>query len=144
MNLAKRNDGAWIPATDEDKVKADRHKTGTIAKCSVPNQRNAQFHRKFFALLNLAWENLPEKYEFNFPRSETMPDEVREEIIKRAGYFTSWTNFKGATEYKAKSIAFTNMGQNEFEQLYSACIDVIVKYLELPKDVIESELIGFF
>jgi hypothetical protein len=140
-----KTDKGLIPATEEDRLKLSKVKIGANIQCKVITERNAKFLRKYFALLKLAWENLPEHLEQNFPRQQEMPDEFRFEIIMRAGYFETYTNFKGVVQYKAKSISFENMDDEEFANLYSASIDVILKWVfkDLDKEYLMNELVGF-
>ena len=132
-----------VPATSEDKEKIGKMPKGEPFRIEWKRQRNPKFHRKFFALMQFAWENKPESMDSYFPASKNVPDEFRQEIIMRAGYYTQHTNFKGVKEYRAKSISFANMSEDEFEELYSACIDVIIRYMKIPDDVFRTELMEF-
>ena len=55
IELIKSKDGI-IAATDEDKKAIDRLKVGSTLKCKSSQPRNLKFHRKFFALMKLAFE----------------------------------------------------------------------------------------
>ena len=138
-----KQSGKLSPATSEDKEKFDKLPSGEPFQIEWKRQRNPKFHRKFWALMQFAWENKPESMDSHFPTSKNVPDEFRGEIIMRAGYFIEYTNFKGVKDYKPKSIAFDKMNQDEFEELYSACIDVIIKYMNIPEDVFKTELMEF-
>lgn len=128
------------PVSDEDKQKWGTIEYGEVFECRGLDQRNVKHHRKFFAMVNLAFQNMPEQYDNHFPT----PEHLREELIKRAGYYTKYTNFKGETEYKAESIRFDNMGQAKFEQLYSDVLDVIIKWLiPIEKDKLDQEILNF-
>ena len=132
-----------VPSTSEDKYKIAKMPKGEPFEIEWKRQRNPKFHRKFFALMQFAWDNKPESMDSYFPTSKNVPDEFRKEIIKRAGYYVEHTNFKGVKEYRAKSISFANMSEDEFEELYSACIDVIIKYMNIPDEVFKSEWMEF-
>ena len=127
--------GVFYPAYPSDKDVMDSIPVGKIVKARITRDRNVGFHRKFFALLNVAYENLPEDYNMSF-------DNFREELIKKAGYYESYKNFKGVEVYKAKSISFSNMDQGEFEELYSKVLDVILKLLNVSEKEI-NEYINF-
>ena len=132
-----------VPCTSEDKDKIAKMPSGSPFEIEWKRQRNPKFHRKFWALMQFAWEHKPEWMDSNFPTSKNVPDEFRREIVKRAGYYVEYTNFKGVKEFNAKSIAFDKMDESEFEELYSACIDVIIKYMEIPDEVFRAELMEF-
>jgi len=135
----------YIPATDEDKIKADKVEVGEIVEVRSLDQRSASFHRRFFKMIAVAWDNLPHEFEDRFPRQLDPPDEFRYELIKRAGYYMTYTDFKGNTQHVAKSIAFDKMGQEEFEKLSSAVLDVIISWLmpDADRDLLEHEIINF-
>ena len=46
-----------VPATDADKSKFAKVTQGEIVQVEFDRKRNTQFHRKFFALLNIGFEN---------------------------------------------------------------------------------------
>ena len=102
-----------------------RHGVRVVAKVTVP--RNAKFHRKFFAMLHVAYDN------YDWPMIETQHgparcifEQFREYVTIKAGYFELGATPKGEPRAKAKSIAFGKMDEAEFERLYSAVLDVIL------------------
>jgi hypothetical protein len=115
--------------------------------------RNAKFHRKFFALLNLgfdAWEP-DRKHKTYKGRVITKNfDRFREDITILAGFYEQTFNLKGRMKLTAQSISFANMDDVEFERLYSAVVDVLLR--EVCKnyknrdeiDRVVQGLIGFF
>lgn len=104
----------------------------TPLRVTVRRVRNYQFHRKFFALLNFAfdcWEPQtaladarPYPIEKNFER-------FRKDIIILAGFFDASYRVDGSVRLEAKSIAFHAMDEDEFAALYDKVIDVIVKHV---------------
>lgn len=139
FHLAKQGN-RFIPMTEEDQIKAYKIGQGEVIEAKAVDQRNVQHHRKFFALINIVWDNMPEKYDNYFPT----PEALRKELIKRAGYFETYTDLKGTVQHIPKSIAFNKMGQSQFDDLYSKVLDVIVKWFDFDREVLESEIVGFF
>lgn len=45
-----------VPATDADREIVQKWKAGQVIHGSFTKMRNARFHRKFFAMLDLAWD----------------------------------------------------------------------------------------
>ena len=139
-----------MPATFHDQELLKKIKIGQPVKLKYTQVRNYEFHKKFFALMNLAfdyWEP-PEggmgsawkdkiDIEKNF-------DRFRKDIIIRAGYFNATYRLNGDIRFEAKSIAFGNMSEDEFEELYTKTIDVIVKHVlnnytdEMLRSVLEQ------
>lgn len=117
--------GALYPATDKDREVLSKIKAGEAVKLKFTRARNYQYHKKYFAMLNLAfdyWEP-PENMvaEKNF-------DRFRKDVTILAGYYNQYVRLDGETRVEAKSIAFGNMSEDEFEQLYSKTIDVLIRY----------------
>lgn len=100
---------------------------GTDVLCTVSNPRNYEFHKKFWALLRLTVENLPEIVQkmHNIHCAEDMLDALCLEL----GYYkTVWHG--GKPLFQRKSISFAEMDNDAFEIFYDRCIDLILdKYL---------------
>lgn len=141
FQLVKNKAGKPIPASDEDREKYNTIEYGEVFECRGLDQRNVRFHRQFFAMIDLAFQNMPEKYDNQFPTSE----DLREELIKRAGFYHEYTDFKGNKQQRAESIRFDNMGQKRFEEVYNGVLDVILKWLmpKVERDVLKHEIMNF-
>ena len=114
--------------SDYDKIK--KLKVGEEYQCEVKQPRNLKFHKKFFALVNMLFEN-QEIY--------NNPDRLRKDLIIEAGLYDEWADFQGVMQREAKSISFAKMTENEFSELYSKVIDVIVKHFNFDRqDIIEN------
>ena len=48
-----------VPLYDSDYELAKRLRVGTTVRCRISLPRNYEFHKKFFALVRLTFENLP-------------------------------------------------------------------------------------
>lgn len=55
VNLV-RSGRTFAPATEQDEEQLKRVRTGEVIACEFTKPRNPHFHRRFFALLNLAFE----------------------------------------------------------------------------------------
>jgi len=124
-----------LPLNDSDDEELRKLKFGKDYKFKVTAPRNYKFHKKFFALINLGFQN-SEHGEMNF-------EGFRSYVIMRAGYYTETVTPTG-TMYLPDSISFANMDETEFEKLYSASINVIIKIIGFTTEDIENELINFF
>lgn len=135
----KKTDKVYIPCDDNSIEITNKLDAGTIVSCEAWKERNYRFHKKYFALLNIVFEN-QKKYD-NF-------EAFRAEVIMRAGYFNMHIHLSGQQSFSPKSIAFKNMDEIEFEKLYSKTIDVILKHFlvgttdeEIRKEV--EIIVGF-
>ena len=115
--------------------------------------RNGKFHRKYFALLNLgfdSWE--PDRKHKSYKGREVAKnfERFREDITILAGYYFQTFDLQGRMVLKAQSISFANMDDVEFERLYSAVVDVLLREVcknyknRAEIDRVVNELVGFF
>lgn len=123
-----------IYASDVD----DRHKLAIGQKywCEIRRARNYEFHKKFFALVRLAYDNLPEGLEKRYPSPETL----RDDLLIRCGYTERVNSRQGMVDVAA-SIAFDKMGQDEFERLYQKVWREIDRSFVEIGDSTESEAV---
>lgn len=138
LHLLRTASGAFVPASEEDAELAKRFKVGSISRVELKLMRNSQFHRKFFSLVKLAFdmwsETLPEQSWRGMPVQPNI-DHFRRDLIISAGFHeVVWSTKKdrdGNQEFRVipRSIAFANMDQDEFEKLYSAVINVVLRML---------------
>lgn len=130
----KSQGGVLIPADSECIDNMQKVKNGDTIMIEYKPNRNYQFHKKAFALLNLVLAN-QEHY-------KTI-DNILEIVKFRAGYYETIVTHKGKKHYKTKSICFSKMDNLEFEKFYSKIIDVALELTGLLKKDIEKEIISF-
>lgn len=114
--------------SDYDKIK--KLKLGEEYQCEIKQPRNLKFHRKFFALINLLFQN-QELY--------VSSDRLRKDLLIAAGFYQDWIDLNNEKQREAKSISFAKMKQEEFDQMYTKVIDVIVHHFNFNKqDIIDN------
>lgn len=135
MKFACKWDGSkLIPFFNSGYDKTRKLKVGQLYECEVKQPRNLKFHRKFFALLNLAYDN--QDFTDNF-------DRFRQAVMIEAGFSETIVNKQtGEVHVFPKSISFSKMSEEEFEVVYDKVHDYICRAFSLPEDV-EAELINF-
>ena len=112
---------ALYPADDDQWTKLSKLKEMDIVEVDVKKPRNIQFHRKYFALLNVVFEQ-QDKY--------INREHFRHEIQIRAGHFESFITEKGETVYIPKSISFASMDEHSFSKLYDNVVSIcLVNFL---------------
>jgi hypothetical protein len=147
--LTKAPGGALIPADPQAADFINRLKLGQGITASVKRHRNPGHHKKYFALLNLAfdaWE--PTEATYKGQRVGKNFDQFRNDVIVLAGFYEMAVNLKGETRLTAKSISFANMDQAEFDDLYNATCNVILQriltnYTRDDLDAVIDRLMGF-
>lgn len=134
MKLLCRNTiSGLVPLYPHDFDEKRKLRLGQDYEVDVRNPRNVGFHRKFFALLNVGHENT----------KMDMPFETyRKYVIMKAGYFKAFSTPRG-TFYDAESIAFSAMSQDQFEELYSRVLNVIIEDVGCTSEEIEMQILSF-
>ncbi len=138
-----------IPIDSSGMEAFEKIKPNAVVKCEVTRPRNIGYHRRFFALLDLAfdaWE-MPET-EYRGQKIQKNRERFRKDLLIMAGHYEVVVNLKGELRYEAKSMSFANMAQDEFEALYSSVVDVILQkvmstYTRGDLDRVIEEIIGF-
>lgn len=133
--LVKQKDNTFKVAYDSDYENIKKIKVNEIYQCEIKQPRNLKFHRKFFALIKMVFDN-QEHY--------TSFDRLRKHLIIEAGFYDESVDFKGTIQQEAKSISFASMKQYQFDDLYSKVLDVIVKYFNFDKQDIKDNIEQYF
>lgn len=96
-------------------------------KCVLTQQRNSKFHRKFFALLDVAFDAWEEpEVEYKGIKVKKNKERFRKDVIILCGFYEVIVDISGRIRLEAKSMSFARMDQKDFEILYSSTIDVIL------------------
>jgi hypothetical protein len=118
------------PADESSRQWFEKLKAGETVKVEVNRVRNYRFLKKYFALLNIAFENWePGEVSSKYGKPEKNFDRFRADITILSGYFDTTVRLDGSVRIEPKSISFTQMSEEEFEQLYSKTIDLLVKHV---------------
>ena len=108
-------------------------KQNTDYSFTVKVDRNPLFHKKFFALIRLGFEN-QEQY--------NNMDHYRKVMIMKAGYYETIETEK-STIWLPVSISFDKMSQDEFEEVFERVLDVITNELGSDRQDIVEQLNDF-
>ena len=127
LTIVKKLNNTFAIAYNSDYELAKKLKVGVEYQCDIKRPRNYNFHKKYFALITMLYDN-QERY-INI-------DHLRKDLTIEAGFYTVRKNLKGVEVYEANSISFSKMKQNDFDDLYSKTLDVIVKYFNFDKEEI--------
>ena len=119
-------------SSDYDQLKKLKKDETYVIEIKQP--RNLRFHRKFFALLNLAFDN-----QDTFNNIE----HLREWCIMKSGYYVRVATPEGEF-FRPKSISFAKMDETEFSELYSKVLDTICNWLDISDEDLQNELVNYF
>lgn len=131
------------PLYDEDYEEKKKLKLGEVYEVTIKQPRNLAFHRKYFALINLAWEYQSEKVVEHFHHNQEL---FRKTVEVAAG----WCDVMYSISRKEwieipKSISFDKMDNNEFTLLYDRVKDILYAYFlkDVSTEEFEKHLIQF-
>jgi hypothetical protein len=125
--------GKIIPEYSTDYEKLGKIKPNQTYKIEIKQPRNLGYHRKFFALLNLAFQN-----QDNFNNM----DEMRAWLIMKAGFYKRVVTPSGEM-FQPESISFSQMDELKFNELYGRVMDQICLWLDLSGEDIQNEIANF-
>ncbi len=112
-----------VPVYDADFDEKRKLKIGQIYKADVKLARSYPFLRKYFALINCAWEYLNEETRGFYGESK---EGFRKTLEVAAGWYEPVYDLRRKEFVHApKSISFSSMRPEQFDQLYSRVKDVL-------------------
>lgn len=131
------------PLYDADFDEKKKLRVGVVYRATIRQPRNIDFHRKYFALINCAWEYQPEQVQAFFKNNVEL---FRKTLQMSAGFCervfsierNEWVDIP-------TSISFSKMDNLTFEELYSKVFDVILQVFlkHISREEFESNLINF-
>lgn len=135
ITLIKQLNNSFKVAFDSDYDKLKKIKHGEPYEFEYKHVRNPKFHRKFFALMNMVFQN-QERY--------TNLDHLRRDLTVESGYYDLRVDIHGCEVKEPKSISFASMDETDFNEYYNAVTDTIVKYFHFDKQDIIDNLEQYF
>lgn len=139
--LIKTDTLTFKAAYDSDAEVAIRIPIGECIKAKFVKSRNVKHHKKFFAMLQMTIDNMPETMPNQYQDVNLLLDEIKFQI----GHFEMHHTLGGKDYYKVKSISFGKMDQIQFDEFYNKAVDVVLKYFlkEIDKETFEKEVMDF-
>jgi hypothetical protein len=131
------------PLYDSDYDEKKKLKIGEVYEATIRLQRNLQFHRKYFGLINCAWEYQNERVIEHFKHNIEL---FRKTVEVAAGWCEPVYSIARKEWIEVpKSISFDKMDEDEFQNLYERVKDVLFKYFlkNISVEEFEKNLINF-
>lgn len=134
--LVKKTNKGLLPMYDSDYDVYSKIPLGEEFEIEFKKQRNLKFHKKFFALIKMCFENQEAYSNLN---------DLRRDLTITAGYYTETANMLTGEVFKhAKSISFANMDEIEFSELYESIKNVISQWLGIENESIDEEIQQYY
>lgn len=130
------------PCYDSDFDEKKKLKLGKTYSAEIKLVRNIDFHRKYFKLINLAWEYQNEARQAHFKNV----DNFRKYVEVSVGYSDLFYHPKLKEWVEIpKSIAFEKIDNSEFQNLYEAVKNVLftVFLKHITEEEFMRELVNF-
>lgn len=126
--------GALRPVDEMGEELLHKFADRTLVSCEIRQPRNLQHHRKFFALLNLVYEN-QERY----PSVEQLLSAMKVAL----GHCDMLTLKDGKQVYIPKSIAFHKMDQLEFDKFWDRVVKLVCEKIlpGMQREDLEREIL---
>jgi len=133
--LIKQFDNSFKCAYDSDLENLKKFKVGSMVQCDITRPRNLGHHRKFFALLDMVYNN-QEKY--------NNKEHLRKDLTIAAGFYIERKNLKDEYVIEPISISFASMDEDRFSDYYNKVLDCIVQYFNFDKQSIIDNVNQYF
>lgn len=127
-------------ADEHAKEAMRRWKIGETLRCTVKKPRSYRNHKRYFALITIVWENLPEQYHARWPSMEVF----RKAVQIAAGHVDEIITLDGEVQLIPRSIAYDSLDEMEFSKVFSETMVVCAKLLgdagmhELEEEVMRA------
>jgi hypothetical protein len=119
-----------IPSDEQTRDWLAKKKLGATIQCNATEMRNGAFFRKWWSLINLAydhWKDDAETIEFQGERVQPNFDRFRKDVTISAGFFYPVVNLKGEVRIEPESLKWSQMDEDRFNKLYDATISVLLQ-----------------
>lgn len=136
--LRKHNHGCF-PVDEYAQELFRKIPDGGYVEVKGVNERVVWYHRKYFLMLSVVFDNLPEAFSEIYPTSESL----RKVLLFLSGHVVKYRLPDGSERIEADSIAFDSIGQVEFEQVYNACVNAAIKHFGLPENIVMELALNF-
>lgn len=134
-----QTDVGYQPACEDSQEMFNKGEFGRVEEWERKGVRNAKFSRKYWAMINLAAQN-QDKIKYDTTKQGKDRMHYAAMLILRRGDFFG----KDDAQFIPKSIAFANMKEDEFSEVYQEVLSVILRYfVPMDKEDFERELISF-
>lgn len=118
-------------------VNGETYSIGELKPLNENQKRNLDFHRKYFVLIRIAWENMDDQKKQTFLNNRKV---YRYYLTMKAGFVLVIETNKGLM-YLPESIAFDKMKPERFEKLFNKTLDVVIEELGCDREDLVREVL---
>ena len=141
--LCRRVPGGLAPESDDEAEKLRAFKAGASVRVTVTREVNANFRRKWWALVDYAFgmwsETMPDR-QYRGQEVQRNRERFRKDLTILAGHFYPVWTLKGEMRVEANSLSWARMNDETFEKLYSATINAVLSKILANTKLTEADL----
>lgn len=127
----------FVPADEPSSSLLRKFKVGEAYRADVVKPRNYRHHKLCMALLNLTYDNLPEKYAMSYASF----DQFRYAVAEKSGHCESYVSLEGEVKTVPKSISYDAIPDDvEFGRVMAAMMTVCARILDVQEPHLAIEV----
>lgn len=133
----KKTLAGFAPADEPSSEVWRKYKLGDTYRADIVKPRSYKEHCLCMALLSLTYENLPERYEGQWPTFTAF----RHAIAEAAGHIEEYTTLDGEVRKHARSLSYDSIPDNvEFGQVMADMMSVCAHILGVSEPELAAEV----
>lgn len=133
----KRTLSGLVAADEPSASLLRKYKVGEVYRCDIVKPRNYRHHKLCMALLNLTFENLPDKYAQSYPTF----DMFRKAVALEAGHAEAFVTLQGEITSVPKSLSYDAIPDDvEFGQIMASMMTICAGILQMSAPELEEEV----
>jgi hypothetical protein len=133
----KRTLSGFVAADEASLEVCRKFKQGECYRADVVKPRNYNHHKLAFALLNLTYDNLPDKY----AKSYASFDQFRYAVAEESGHVESYVTLQGEIRTMPGSISYDAIPDDvEFGRVMAAMMTVCARILDIAEPMLAIEV----
>src|SRR4029077_7832534 len=133
----KRTLSGFVPADEASLQLCKKFKQGEAYRADVVKPRSYQHHKLCLALLNLTYDNLPEKY----AKSYASFDQFRYAVAEESGHVESYVSLQGEIKTLPRSISYDEIPDDvEFGKVMAGMMTVCARILDVAEPQLAIEV----
>jgi len=127
----------FVPADEPSNSLLRKFKVGEVYRSDVVKPRNYKHHKLCMALLNLTYENLPEKH----AKSYASFDQFRYAVAEESGHVESYVTLQGEIKTLPRSISYDEIPDDvEFGKVMAGMMTVCARILDVAEPQLAIEV----
>ena len=145
INMIKHPGGMLVGASDFELERLNKYQTGGEYEVEIKLVRNPKFLRKMMAFFRFCFAHWNGGLVHEFCSEKEQFERFRKDLTILAGFYFTTVRLDGSTRVEAKSLSFSSMDEEEFQECASALINAAMRHIfTWSNDSIDNQLRSFF